>query len=227
MATLVLAALFFAGIHPLISGSFLRARLVAALGEPRYRGLFSLLSLVGLVALVLAYRAAPFVSVWLPPVGFRHLSAVLMLPAFFFVVVGTMTKGPTGAGREKLLREPEAARGILRVTRHPFLVGTAIWAATHLLVRGDAASIVFFAAFLFLGVTGPIRIDRRQRAAFGEDRRRFDDATSVIPFAAILGGRNRFVFGEIGFVRCGVALAIYVFFLLVGHRLLIGVAPLG
>jgi uncharacterized membrane protein len=227
MATLIVAAFFFVGIHPLISGGSLRARLVAALGEPRYRGLFSLFSLVGLVALVLAYRAAPFVPVWTPPVGFRHLSTLLMLPAFFFVVVGTMTKGPTGAGREKLLRESEAARGILRVTRHPFLVGTAIWAATHLLVRGDAASMTFFAAFLFLGVTGPVRIDRRQRAAFGEDRRRFDDATSVIPFAAIVGGRNRFVFGEIGFVRCGVALAVYVFFLLVGHRLFFGVAPLG
>jgi uncharacterized membrane protein len=227
MIPLTLAALFFAGIHPVVSGSSVRGRLVAAIGEPRYLGLFSLLSLGGLVALVLAYRAAPFVPVWSPPVGLRHLGALLMLPSFLFVVVGLLTKSPTGVGREALLRAPEPARGILRVTRHPFLVGTAIWAATHLLVRGDAASMVLFAAFLFLGLTGPARIDRRQRAIFGPDRRRFDEATSVIPFAAILAGRNRFVFREIGLFRCGVALALYAFFLVAGHRLLFGVAPIG
>jgi len=226
MVNLVVAALFFAGIHPVVSGSSLRTRLVAALGEQRYRGLFSLLSLIGLVALVFAYRAAPFVPVWSPAVGLRHLSALLMLRSFLFVVVGTMTKGPTGVGREKLLREPEPARGILRVTRHPFLVGVAIWAATHLLVRGDADSMVFFAAFLFLGLTGPGRIDRRQRAAFGADWQRFADVTSVFPFAAILRRRNRLALREIGPSRIAVALAVHAFFLLVGHRLLFGVAPL-
>ncbi len=225
MITLVVASLFFSGIHPLISGSRLRARLVAAWGEPRYRGLFSVLSLVGLVSLALAYHAAPFVPVWSPPTVFRHLSVVLMIPAFFFVVVGTLTKGPTAVGRERLLHEPEPARGILRITRHPFLVGTAIWAATHLLVRGDAASMIFFSAFLFLGITGPMRIDRRQRAAFGDDRRRFDEITSAIPFAAIVRGRNRLVLSEIGVVRGAPALIVLVLFLF-GHRWLFGVSPL-
>jgi uncharacterized membrane protein len=226
MTNLVVAALAFAGIHPLISGSTVRARLVAALGEPRYRGLFSLFSLGGLVALVLAYRAAPHVPVWSPPPLLHLVSALLMIPAVFLVVVGVMTKGPTGIGREKLLRNPESTHGVLRITRHPFLMGTAIWSAAHLLVLGDAAAMTFFGPFLYLGLTGPARIDRRQRKLFGADRRRFDEVTSVIPFLAIAQGRNRLDLREVGWMRCAAAIGVYAFLLILGHRLLFGVAPL-
>jgi uncharacterized membrane protein len=227
MTRLALAALFFAGIHPLISGTAARARLIAAFGESRYRGLFSLLSLGGLVALVLAYRAAPFVPVWSPPPVLHVVSALLMIPAVFFVVAGVMTKGPTGIGRERLLRNPEPAHGVLRMTRHPFLVGTALWAVAHLVALGDAAAMFFFGAFLFLGLTGPGRIDRRQRELFGADRKRLDEVTSVVPFLAIVQGRNRLDLREVGAVRLCVALAVYLLFLFVAHRLFFGVAPLG
>jgi uncharacterized membrane protein len=227
MIPLTLAALFFAGIHPLVSGSPVRTRLVAAIGEQRYRGVFSLLSLIGLVGLILAYRAAPYVPLWSPPRGLRHAGALLMLAAFYFVVVGVMSKSPTAVGRETLLRDPEPARGLVRVTRHPFLVGVTLWAITHLLVRGDAAAMILFGTFLFLGITGPMRIDRRQRALFGEDWQRFAGVTSVVPFAAILGGRNRLALGEIGLLRSAIAWAVYAVFLFVAHQYLFGVSPLG
>jgi hypothetical protein len=124
------------------------------------------------VGIIWAYRAAPYVPVWAPPVGLRHLAALTMLVAFLLMVVGQMTPSPTVAGlTAKRLADPEPARGILRITRHPFLMAVAVWAATHLLVRGDAASMIFFAAFLYLGVTGPIRIDRRLAREFGALRR--------------------------------------------------------
>jgi uncharacterized membrane protein len=227
MLPLVVAALFFAGIHPLVSGSSVRARLVAAIGEPRYRGLFSLLSLAGLVALILAYRAAPYVPVWSPPRGLRHASALLMLGAFFFAVVGLLSASPTAVGREALLRSSEPARGLVRVTRHPFLVGITLWAITHLLVRGDAAAMILFSTFLFLGLTGPMRIDRRQCAIYGEEWQRFAAVTSAIPFAAILRGRNRFDLHEIGALRIGLSIIVYVVFLFFAHQWLFGVAPLG
>ena len=226
MMPIVLSALFFSGIHPLISGSGLRARLVAALGEARYRLLFSLLSLSGIISLGLAYHSAPVVSVWTPPSWLRHFSGVLMLLAFFFVVCGVMTKGPTSMGRQKLLREAEPARGIVRVTRHPFLIGVAIWAIAHLLVLGDLASFLFFGAFLFLGLTGPGRIDRRHRQTFGSDWKRFEDATSIIPFAAIIQGRNVSKFKEIGLRRVAVAIALFAVFFFFAHRFLFGVSPL-
>jgi NnrU protein len=46
VASLFAAVLFFVGIHPVISGSGLRGKIVALIGEGPFRGLFSLLSLV-------------------------------------------------------------------------------------------------------------------------------------------------------------------------------------
>lgn len=219
-------ALFFAAVHPLVSGSPLRAALVGRLGEARYRGLFALLSTVGVVGLIVAYHYAPVVPVWSPPLFVRHLAALTMLAAFLIGVVGMVTRSPTSAGGEKLFHDEEPAKGILRVTRHPFLMAVVLWSGTHLLTRGDAASMWFFASFLFLGVTGPGRIDRRQRAQYGAEWERFAARTSVIPLGAIVGGRNRLALGEIGAGRIAAALAAYLVTLLVGHRLLFGVAPL-
>jgi uncharacterized membrane protein len=49
VASLFLAALFFGGIHFFISSTELRGKIVGAIGERRYQGLFSLLSLIGIV----------------------------------------------------------------------------------------------------------------------------------------------------------------------------------
>lgn len=226
MLSSALAALFFAGIHSLVSGTPLRDRLVARLGVARYRGLFGLLSVAGLASLILAYRAAPLVMVWMPPIGLRHLATTLMLFAFLFVVLGVSTPSPTAIGGEKWLQKEEAGRGILRITRHPFLVGVTLWSASHLLARGDAASMFFFGAFLFLGLTGPRRIDRRQARLHGASWERFARATSVVPFVAIAQGRNRLVLSELRLGPIAVALALYAFLMVFGHRWLFGVSPL-
>lgn len=226
MIAVAVFAVFWAAIHPVVSGSPLRARLVASLGEEKYRGVFALLSLAGVVGVSVAYRYAPYVPVWTPPAGLRHALAGVMLLAFLLAVIGVATPSPTSAGREKLLEGEEAARGVVRVTRHPFLVAVALWSAAHLLARGDAASMWFFGSFLYLGITGPLRIDRRQRARFGAAWERFAAKTSIVPFAAIIAGRNRLSFAEIGIVRLAVALALYLGVLLLGHRLLFGVSPL-
>lgn len=221
-----LAALFFAGFHPLVSGTPLRDWLVSRLGMGRYRGLFALLSVVGLAGIILAYRAAPLVMVWTPPIGLRHLATTLMLFAFLFVVLGVSTPSPTAIGGEKRLQKEEAGRGILRITRHPFLVGVALWSAAHFMARGDAASMFFFGPFLFLGLTGPRRIDRRQARLQGASWERFARATSVVPFVAIAQGRNRLVLAELRLGPVAVALALYTFMMVFGHRWLFGVSPL-
>ena len=58
MLSLVLAAIFFAGIHLGVAGTTWRDRAVGALGENAYRAAFSIASLVGIIWLVTAYRHA-------------------------------------------------------------------------------------------------------------------------------------------------------------------------
>lgn len=70
-----------------------------------------------------------------------------MLVAFFFVVLAFTTPNPTAVGGEALLAQKEPAKGIQRITRHPFLWGVAVWSFTHLILNGDLASVIFLAAF--------------------------------------------------------------------------------
>ena len=225
MIQLILASLFFVGIHIVVSGTRLRALLVARMGERPYMGLFSLLSLAGIAWQIWAYRRSPYVELWGQVYTARWIALVLMLFAFLLVVVGIASPNPTSIGGEQLISRGEAARGIFRITRHPFLMGVALWALVHLSYNGDLASLIFFGSFLVLAVLGPLYIDRKLRNALGESWRSFAAQTSIIPFAAILTGRSRLALGEIGWWRPAIAVLAYAAVLHL-HRWLFGVSPL-
>lgn len=225
MASLLAAAVFFVGIHPVISGGALRAKIVPLIGEGPFRGLFSLLSLIGIVWLSRAYGQAEYVPLWGKVYAFRPYALVLMLLAFFFVVLAFTTPNPTAVGGEALLAEKEPAKGIQRITRHPFLWGVALWSFTHLVLNGDVASVLFFGSFLILAIEGPFSIDRKREKAAGEAWDRFAAVTSNLPFQAIIEGRNTLKIGEIGWWRPLLAVIAYGFFLHF-HRNLFGVSPL-
>jgi uncharacterized membrane protein len=168
VASLFAAVLFFVGIHPVISGSGLRGKIVALIGEEPFRGLFSLLSLIGVVWLSRAYGQAEYIPLWGKLYAFRPYALVQMLLAFLFVVLAFTTPNPTAVGGEAILAEREPAKGIQRITRHPFLWGVALWSFTHLILNGDLASMLFFGSFLALAIEGPFSIDRKREKAVGE-----------------------------------------------------------
>jgi uncharacterized membrane protein len=126
MANLLAAVVFFLGIHFGISGTALRGRLVKLIGEKAFRGLFALTSIAGLIWLIRAYSAAPYIRTWCRLIVLEPLAPPLMLVAAMFVVVGVSTPSPTTAGMESQLTRGVQVRGITRITRHPFLWGVAI-----------------------------------------------------------------------------------------------------
>src|SRR5262250_1174311 len=213
MASLLAAAIFFVGIHPVISGSPLRGKIVALIGEGPFRGLFSLLSLVGIVWLSRAYSHAEYIPLWGKLYGFRPYALVLMLLAFFFVVLAFTTPNPTAVGGEALLSGSEPAKGIQRITRHPFLWGVALWSFIHMIFNGDLASMIFFGSFFIVAIAGPFSIDRKRKRAFGDAWDRFASLTSNVPFLAIVEGRNALRVGEIGWWRAILAVILYGVFL--------------
>jgi uncharacterized membrane protein len=148
----------------------------------------------------------------------------LNLLAFLFAGVGLTTPNPTAVGGESQLDESEPARGILRITRHPFLCGVALWAFTHLIVNGDAASFVLFGSLLVLALIGPPSIDAKRHRTFGGKWARFAAVTSNVPFVAIMEGRNVLRLEEVGLWRIGIGLIAFVL-LLFCHQWLFGVAP--
>ena len=223
MVSLSLAALFFLGIHLGVSGTTLRDRVVSLVGFRGYVVAFSVASIAGLAWLVSAYNAAAYVPTWGQLQWWKPFAIALMLPAFLLVVIGLTTPNPTAVAQQGLVDRPP--RGIVRITRHPVMVGVAIWAGVHLVGNGDVASLLFFAALAIVAVAGTSSIDaKRRRVLGGPAWDVFASRTSIVPFAAIVAGRNTLVAQEFGWWRPAAGLAAYAL-MLGGHAHIIGVSP--
>lgn len=222
MLSLLLAAIFFAGIHLGVAGTTIRDCAIAALGQSGYRVAFSIATVVGLAWLVMAYNRAPYVVTWGMLEWWKPFAIILMLPASLLVVIGLTTPNPTAVAQENRLAQPP--QGIVRVTRHPFLTGVGLWALVHLIGDGDVASLVFFAVWAVVALAGTVSIDRKRQRLLDGAWEPFAAQTSIVPFAAIAAGRNRFRPGEIGVWRWGAAIIVYVL-MLVGHADVVGVSP--
>lgn len=215
MSTFTLALALFVLIHIGVSATPLRAAIVGRVGEGPYRGLFALASAGLLTWMIFALGAlrddaadplnAPL---WTPPPWGHCAAQGLVLLGFLLLVTGLLTPGPTTAGMEGLLKKEEPARGVLRITRHPFLWGVALWAAGHLAANSERWAVMLFGALGVMALFGARSIDRKSAARDPEHWERFRQATSNIPFAAIVQGRNRFVIGELWW-RIILALAAY------------------
>ena len=225
MTQLILAALFFMALHVGVSGTSARARAIEKLGENVYRAAFSLLSLLGIVWLAHAYRVAGYIETWGQLVWFKPVAALLMLVAFLLVVLGMTTPNPMAVGGENLLMADTPARGIHRVTRHPFLWGVAGWAFVHMIANGDAASLVLFGSLLVLVFVGMISIDAKRKKVCGRHWDSYAAATSILPFQAIKEGRNTLVIAEFKVWQMVVTLVLYLA-VMHFHQALFGVSPL-
>ncbi|HLY81246.1 MAG TPA: NnrU family protein [Caulobacteraceae bacterium] len=228
MTTLVAAAAVFVLIHLLISGTRLRDAITGVIGQGPYMGLFSLVSVAVLTWMGFAYAAAhrgPDPVYWAATPTTEWIQLAITFVAFLLSVPGLLTPNPTSVRQEATLERPDAVKGMLRVTRHPFLWGVALWAAGHLLVNGDLASLILFGSLLLLAVFGPASIDAKRRRALGAAWDAFAAQTSAVPFAAIAQGRQTLSLGEIGWWRLGLAVAIWAA-LIWAHPLLFGVSPL-
>lgn len=229
MISLICAAAFFVLLHLLVSGTRLRDALTGVIGQGPYMGAFSLASVAGLAWLGLAFagaRGATWnLAYWdVTPVT-RGVQLGLMLLAMLLIVPGLTTPNPTSVAQEGALDRPDVVKGMLRITRHPFLWGVAIWAAGHLLVNGDRASIVLFGSLLALAIFGTASIDAKRKRTLGATWDGFAAQTSNLPFGAILAGRQTLKLGEIGWWRIALAVAIYAA-LLVGHPYAFGAPAL-
>jgi uncharacterized membrane protein len=137
LATLIIGLVLFLGGHAFTMQRGARARLIAKIGEGPYKGLYSLVSLVGLVLIISGYgvyRSAGMILVWSPPAFLRHITFLLVLVA---LVLLAATYPPSH---------------IKRWIRHPMITAVILWSLGHLLARGDLGSILMFGGFLVWGI---------------------------------------------------------------------------
>ncbi len=146
LAAEILGLVIFLGAHVFVTRRNERAVLVARIGEWPYRGLFSLVSIIGigLIAYGFAtYRAAGLITVWNPPLWTRHIVIALMWPASIMIAAAYIPGN------------------IKRVLKHPMLVGVKTWAFAHLCANGDLGGIILFGSFLAWAVYDRITLKHR------------------------------------------------------------------
>jgi uncharacterized membrane protein len=147
MAILILGLVLFLGTHAFTMFRGPRAELIGRLGENRYKGIYTILSLLGFVLMIWGfgrYRADGMIPVWDPPVWTRHLAVLLTL--FAFISLAAMGPKPSH---------------IQAAVKHPMLLAVKIWATAHLLANGDLGSILLFGGFLAWAVAARISLKRR------------------------------------------------------------------
>jgi uncharacterized membrane protein len=134
MTLLIAGLIVFLGAHSLrIFADDWRSAQVARLGPGAFKGIFSVVSVLGFVLIVIGYgqaRTAPIV-LWDPPLWTRHVSALLVL---FALVLLAATYVPRNR--------------IKAMVGHPMIIGVKIWAAGHLLANGTLADLLLFGGFL-------------------------------------------------------------------------------
>jgi uncharacterized membrane protein len=140
MNILLVGLVIFGGIHlfSMLAPSE-RDRIKQRLGEGPWKGLYSLVSLVGLGLIIWGFsrtRSGPEAAdvLYLPAEWTRHAAMLLVLIAF--IVISAMH----GKGRIKLWLQ------------QPMSIGIALWAAAHLLANGQKSDVVMFGFFLFLAL---------------------------------------------------------------------------
>ncbi|MCW3482066.1 NnrU family protein [Neisseriaceae bacterium JH1-16] len=151
MTILILGLLLFLGVHSVrIVADPWREAQIARLGRNGWRGVFSLISALGLVLTVwgfgLARGQGP--QLWLPPPWARHITILLTLPAFVLLVAADL--------RGSRLRA---------AVRHPMLLGVLLWAVGHLVANGSLADLLLFGGFLLWAALDLVSVRRRDRLA--------------------------------------------------------------
>ena len=146
---LLAGLVLFLGVHSTrMLAEGWRSRTIERLGAKPWKGLYALLSLAGLALLVWGYgvaRQQP-VQLWNPPVGLRHLAALLTWLAFVLLAAAEV---PGNQIKARL--------------HHPMLLGTKVWALAHLLANGTLAGAILFGSFLLWAVTMFASARRRDR----------------------------------------------------------------
>lgn len=146
MVYLILGLLLFLGVHSVeIFSPGMRANAVARMGERPWKGLYTLIAIVGFVLIIWGYglaRQQP-ILLYAPPVWMRHLSALIMLPVFPLLLAAYLP------GRIKT------------ALKHPMLAAVKFWALAHLLANGMLADVLLFGSFLAWAVADRISFKRR------------------------------------------------------------------
>jgi uncharacterized membrane protein len=151
MGMLILGLIVFLGPHSVrLFAEPWREAQFARLGEHRWKGLYSIVSVIGFVLIVWGYGVARHspVLLWTPTIGARHLTALLVAVAFILIAAAYVP-----------------GNRIKRAVGHPMYAGVVLWALGHLLANGTLNAVILFGGFFVWGAAGFLVWRGRDRSA--------------------------------------------------------------
>ena len=204
--------LLFALIHS--GGAALRTRAEERIGARAWRLIFAAVSIPSAVVVIGWFLAHRYdgIRLW-------NLQGVPgMLPmvwigtaiSFLFLYPATYNLLEIPAVLKPQVRL--YATGIIRISRHPQAVGQILWCLTHGLWIGRSFMLVTCVGLIGHHLFAVWHGDRRLRARFGDTFEELKASTSVVPFVAVMDGRQSLPWRE--FVRpaqLGIVIAVGVF----------------
>lgn len=150
MLLMIVGLVLFLGAHSLPMATGPHAALQRRLGPGGYRIAFTVVSVLGFIAIIRGFYMWKYVEgstvLYVPPAFFSHITLLLMVFAFIFLAA-TYGKGH-----------------IKKRIKHPMLTAVKVWSLAHLLANGQSADVVLFGAFLAWAVADRISVKKRERA---------------------------------------------------------------
>ena len=133
MAILILGLILFLGIHSIrIFADPWRAIQTEKMGEKKWKGLCSLLALIGFILIIYGYgQSSPSFTIWSPPLWTWHITAALTLLAFILLAAAHVPKN-----------------AIKAKVKDPMVLGVKTWALAHLISNGSLVGMILFGSFL-------------------------------------------------------------------------------
>ncbi|MEM7466254.1 MAG: NnrU family protein [Pseudomonadota bacterium] len=174
MLLLIVGIVLFIGIHSIsIINEGFRDSLSAKLGDGPWKGLYSVISLIGFVLLIYGYGEAR----QNPTVLYNSPSWLYYINYFLMLFVFPLFLAANFPGKIKA------------ATKHPLLAATKIWAFAHLLVNGTLADVLLFGSFLAWAVADRISMKRRtQRPIMAIPKSALNDIICVVLGLGIYAG---------------------------------------
>jgi len=186
----------FALVHSGLAA--LRPRGEKLLGARGYRVLFASASLVVVVPLLGYFLKHRYDGVQLWQVqdvpGVRALVWGLTATSFLFLFPATFNLGEISA-----IQKPQIhlySEGIIRICRHPQMVGQILWCIAHTLWIGSSFMVVTSLGLIAHHLFGVWHGDRRWAARYPEAFPALKASTSIIPFLAMIQGKQKLVLRE-------------------------------
>ena len=182
--------LVFAIAHS--GGAALRPWAEKYIGPRLYRIIFALISLPLAVILIVYFFNHRYdgQQLWqLQDItGVKTLVWVLSAISFLFLYPATFNLLEIAAIQKPQVHLYET--GIIRITRHPQMVGQVIWCVAHTLWLGTSFTLVTSIGLILHHLFGVWHGDRRLSQRYGEAFEMVKQRTSIIPFQAIIDGRQ-------------------------------------